>query len=233
MSAGLATRLRPITEEFPKCLLSVNGNQMLDLWLTSCLRAECFDTINVNVHHCPNIVTGWLKTWKEKAIKIFGKKASDSVIVIDETTKLLGTAGTLFWHGDTSKSIFMAYTDTYSKEMFLGIGKMAKRWKDNPDNAIAGLITFNVPPDRSAGSMEVDKLRMIQSFKEKDGTGIVGWAGMMFARKEFYNELTRHDFDLARDVFPRLNGRMLAFEHVSAYDIGRGIEEYEHLNASV
>lgn len=233
MSAGLATRMRPLTTEFPKCLLRVKGTEMLDMWLSACVKAEAFERVFVNVHHCPQMVFEWLTKWKRLASKKFGRKSAAAVETIDETTKLLGTAGTLFWHGDTAQDFFLAYTDTYSQEMMRKLPVFAGMWADNPDKALAGLVTFNPPADGSCGMMEVDRFRTITNFVEKGGDGIVGWAGMMFGKPEFYDQIRREDFDLARDVFPRLSGKLIAFQHVDAYDIGRGIEEYEHFNAKV
>jgi NDP-sugar pyrophosphorylase family protein len=232
MSAGLATRLRPITSQFPKCLLTVKGTAMLDMWITACIRSMSFERVFVNIHHCPDIVIQWLEKYKRRCHKTFGKKNVEKICVIDETTKLLGTAGTLFWHGDTAQDFFMAYTDTFCYELFARLDMSCRIWSENPADALAGLVTFDLPKDRSAGSIEVDGMRVIRDFSEKGKHGLVGWAGMMFGRKEFFNELRQEDFDLARDVFPRLCGRMVALQHVAAYDIGRGIEEYEQLNVS-
>lgn len=232
-AAGVAMRLRPITEKYPKCLLTVNGVEMLDYWIGSCLQAQAFEKIFVNVHHCPEIMESWIAKYKKRAAKSFGADAARGITLIDETSKLLGTAGTLFWHGDADKDFFSVYTDTYSHAVFRDLGKMTRNWKDNPDNPLAGLITFNLPPDGSAGAVEADFMGGIKSFTEKKGEGLVGWAGMMFAKGSFINEIKREDKDLAWDVLPRLCGKIRVLAHVDAYDIGRGLEEYEHANSKV
>ena len=106
-------------------------------------------------------------------------------------------------------------------------------WKDNPDNPIAGLVSFNNPEDKSAGGMELDNIGTIIRFSEKSSNGLVAWAGMMFCRKDFINQIRIEDKDLARDVFPRLCGRMAVISHVEAYDIGRGVEEYEQAHRKI
>ena len=221
--------MRPITKNFPKCLLPIKGIPILEIWLIVCLRENSFNKIFVNIHHCPEIIFSWIENWKKRELKTYGKEVIDSIKIIDESSKLLGTAGTLFWHGDVSDDFFLAYTDTHSNEMFNTLHALAKRWKENPDPPIAGLITFPVPDDGSAGTMEVDQFKTVQNFKEKGIGGMVGWAGMMFGSKEFFKYIQKEDFDLARDVLPRMNGKIMALEHVQAYDIGRGLEEYEHI----
>ncbi len=232
MAAGLAVRLRPITESYPKCLLRVRGGSpMLEHWLCSCLAAGAFENIFINVHHCADKVEDWIAKFKVRAERLYGKKSVQSIKIIDETAGLLGTAGTLFWHADTTEDFFMAYTDTFSSAVFHDLGTMAKNWRDNPDNPLAGLITFNLPKDGSAGAIEADFMGTVQSFHEKGKTGLVGWAGMMFARKDFMNHILKEDKDLARDVFPRLCGRIRVLAHVEAYDMGRGVDEYEFIKS--
>jgi len=33
LTAGLGTRLRPLTNDLPKCLLSLGGKPLLEIWL--------------------------------------------------------------------------------------------------------------------------------------------------------------------------------------------------------
>ena len=49
-AAGLGTRLRPITNTIPKCLVPINGVPLLELWLRECERARV-EAVLVNTHY--------------------------------------------------------------------------------------------------------------------------------------------------------------------------------------
>ena len=49
LAAGLGTRLRPLTDEMPKCLLPVCGKQLLEIWL-DLLGKHGVDEVLVNTH---------------------------------------------------------------------------------------------------------------------------------------------------------------------------------------
>jgi len=55
LAAGTGSRLRPITDHTPKCLLPIGGTPLLDLWLDALHRAEV-DEVLVNLHYLPHLV---------------------------------------------------------------------------------------------------------------------------------------------------------------------------------
>ena len=50
LAAGLGTRLRPLTDHTPKCLVEVGGRALLDIWLDA-LAGVGVDEVLVNTHH--------------------------------------------------------------------------------------------------------------------------------------------------------------------------------------
>lgn len=219
MCAGVAERLRPVTEKFPKCLLPIAGSPILEAWLDAIRKSGEFETVWVNVHHCADQI--------EKFVDGYAERFKMDIRIIDERSKLLGTAGTLFWHADQTEDFMVAYSDTYSNGfMNGGIKKAVRNWKENPDPPLAGIVTFSIPEDGSAGAVEMDAIGNVTSFTEKSTKGLVAWAGIMLCRGKFINEIKMEDKDLARDVLPRLCGRICAIAHVDAYDIGRGLDQY-------
>ncbi len=50
LAAGLGTRLRPITDTTPKCLVEIAGRPLLDIWLDALAKAGVHEVL-VNTHH--------------------------------------------------------------------------------------------------------------------------------------------------------------------------------------
>jgi mannose-1-phosphate guanylyltransferase len=60
LAAGVGSRLRPITDTTPKCMLAIGGEPLLDIWLDAFGRAGV-DEVLVNLHHLPDVVRNHLK----------------------------------------------------------------------------------------------------------------------------------------------------------------------------
>lgn len=60
LAAGLGTRLRPITDRVPKCLVKVQGKPLLDYWL-DILLTNGIDRVLVNTHYLPGAVNTYVK----------------------------------------------------------------------------------------------------------------------------------------------------------------------------
>ncbi|MGZ4842394.1 MAG: sugar phosphate nucleotidyltransferase, partial [Candidatus Angelobacter sp.] len=49
LAAGNGSRLRPLTDSVPKCLLPIRGVPLLEIWLNNCKAAGITDVL-VNAH---------------------------------------------------------------------------------------------------------------------------------------------------------------------------------------
>ena len=99
LAAGLGTRLRPLTDRVPKCLVEIGGRPLLDIWLDA-LASAGVDEVLVNVHHLHHLV-------EEHVAARAGRPPF--VRVVHEPT-LLGSAGTLRANRDfvDGESFFLA-----------------------------------------------------------------------------------------------------------------------------
>ena len=83
LAAGLGSRLRPITNHIPKCLVPIDGKPLLSYWLDALFGAG-IDSILINVHYLSDQVTAFVTSRSDR----------DRITIVEERT-LLGTAATL------------------------------------------------------------------------------------------------------------------------------------------
>ena len=83
LAAGIGSRLRPITDTIPKCMVAIDGRPLLDIWLDA-FAAAGVDEVLVNLHHLPDVVRDHLAA----------RTGLPAVRMVFEP-QLLGSAGTL------------------------------------------------------------------------------------------------------------------------------------------
>ncbi len=85
VAGGLATRMRPITEEIPKCLIDINGKPLIQHQLEFFKKHDMKDIIFC-VAHLADKVKDYFKD---------GKKFGLNIQYVQETKELMGTAGSV------------------------------------------------------------------------------------------------------------------------------------------
>ena len=222
-------RLWPITEDVQKCMLPVGGKPMLEWWLDAVFESECFDRVYVNLHYKAADVNKWLSLYCDKNKK--------NVYRIDESIRLLGTAGTLFYHAEIGQSYMTAYTDMFSKAILIGgrLPRLASEWERHGGRFDAGLVPFDPPDDNSTGRIEADKDGKVIGFEEKPkhSRRLPAWSGVMFGKAESLELLNSGDKDIARDFLPKLVRKSVMLSKIDGYDIGRGQGAYESIKSSI
>ncbi|MBN2423906.1 MAG: nucleotidyltransferase family protein [Calditrichaceae bacterium] len=84
LAAGIGSRLRPLTDTRPKALIEINGVTLLERTISG-LKSFGIGEIIINVHHFPELITGFLKQ----------KNYFDIRIEISAEPRLLDTGGGL------------------------------------------------------------------------------------------------------------------------------------------
>ena len=56
LAAGVGSRLRPVTDRTPKCMVPIGGRPLLDIWLDAFGRAGVGEVL-INLHHLPEVVS--------------------------------------------------------------------------------------------------------------------------------------------------------------------------------
>jgi mannose-1-phosphate guanylyltransferase len=212
LAGGLGTRLRPLTETTPKCLIPVAGRPMLDYWLDA-LEAAGIREALLNTHHLRDKV----KTWLDAA-------NSSRTLRITEAyeAELLGSAGTVAanpgW-ADDADTILVIYADNLSTIDLADFMAFHRAHEDPMSMAL-----FHAPNPKACGIATLDAARRVTAFVEKPDVpeSDLANAGLYLLDAEAWREVAGMDaFDFGFDVLPRFVGRMRGYVHPGYHrDIG-------------
>lgn len=199
LAAGQGTRLRPITDKLPKCLVPIDGVPMLKIWLEICRRAGVQEVM-VNLHAHAQSVRSWL-----------GTNACGLRVRLAEEKTLLGSAGTLLANRDwvaSEKCFLILYADVLTNTSLSRL--MSAHAERNP-TATLGL--YQVSDPSRCGIVRFNDQMVVQEFVEKPAQPHSRWAfsGIMVGTPELINWIPPHyPVDLGFHVLPRLVGQMVA-----------------------
>jgi mannose-1-phosphate guanylyltransferase len=216
LAAGIGSRLRPITDTVPKCMVPVGGQPMLDIWLDAFDRAGV-DEVLVNLHYLPDLVRHHLRA-----------RAGTPAVRTFFEPELLGSAGTLAANRDWvdgEEMFLVCYADNLT-DFDLSLLVQAHR----EHRAIATLTVFHSDRPSAGGVMELDMTGTVVGFEEKPANPVSDLvnAGMYVFHPDALDELGGPPpCDIGYDLLPRLVGRAKALP-VEGYftDIGT-IDAYE------
>lgn len=217
LAAGYGTRLKPITDTIPKCMVPINGKPMLKWWL------ELFEKNNVTE---VLINTHYLFEKVEEYINQYNKLNKIKVTLVYEET-LLGSGGTVKAQRDFVKdeeNFYICYADMITN---IDISKMMNLHKKN--NQILTMALFRTNNPKSCGIVNIDKNNIITEFVEKPThpKSNLANAGMYVANKKIFDYFPDKDnFDFGKDILPLLVGKMYGYEmNEYVLDVGT-IENY-------
>ncbi|MDD5657128.1 MAG: nucleotidyltransferase family protein [Elusimicrobia bacterium] len=194
LAAGLGTRLKPLTDKVPKCLLPVGGRPMLHWWLRALEKAGVREVL-LNTHH-----------HREQVEEFVGKSDHGPRIRLFHEPRLLGSAGTLAANRAFAADgdFWIAYADTL---VAADLGGLLRLHELRRPPLTLGL--FKAPEPRACGIVELDADGRVLSFEEKPARprSDLACAGVFLASARFWEAVPGGAGDLGRDVVPRLTGR--------------------------
>jgi len=199
LAAGLGTRLRPLTQQTPKCMLRVGGQPLLELWLGKLHRAGV-DEVLVNLHHRPEVVTAYL-----------ARRDGPPAVRTSFEPQLLGSAGTLLAHRDwvEGDELFLAcYADNLT-DFHLARLVDAHLAHGGP----ATIAVFQAHDPKAAGIVEVDNDGRVTAFTEKPQhpTSDLANAGMYVFSPSVLDYLQGPPpIDIGYHLLPKLVGKARA-----------------------
>jgi len=213
LAAGIGTRLRPLTDTTPKCLVEINGAPLLGRWLET-LNSLGANEIVVNTHYLPAMVNDFIASHPLKEI-----------VRINHEHELLGTAGTLRRHSDflSQNGGIVIHADNYCLADF---SKFLYSHRNRPKHCVMTMMTFNTDDPQSCGIVEIDRMGIVIAFHEKISNPPSSRAnGAIYAlAPEFFEtvDVNNQDYnDISKDLMPLLVGKIFT-HHVSEplIDIG-------------
>jgi mannose-1-phosphate guanylyltransferase len=213
LAAGLGTRLRPITDTIPKCLVRIDGTPLLDIWLEQLAGAGVHEVL-VNLHHLPDLVREHLAQNPHPV----------TVRTVHEAT-LLGSAGTLLENRDfvAGEDMFLAINADNLTDFDLRLLVDTHR----TSGGLATLALFRAPDPRICGIVEL-RDGVVASFEEKPEhpRGDLANAGL-YAFGPDVIDLVRGPLprDIGRHLLPELVGRARGVSIGDAYFADIGTQE--------
>ena len=216
LAAGVGSRLRPLTDRIPKCLVPINGHPLLFYWLTLFER-NGIDEVLINVHHLPELV-----------MEFITENKFDLKIHTVHEDVLLGSAGTIrnnFDFVSQEEAFLICYGDNLTT---INLARMIEYHLSKRPLLTLGL--FHTDNPRACGIAEIDEQNTVINFVEKPAqprSNLAG-AGIYIASPEIEHYLPDHfPSDFGYEVLPQLIGKMQGFLiHEYFMDIGT-MDNYE------
>ena len=200
LAAGEGTRLRPLTNSIPKCMVPIRQQPLLEIWLELC-SVSGIDEVLINLHSHADAVREFVDK------RDYGL----SVQLFDEP-QLLGSAGTIAANRrwvESEPCFWVFYTDVLTN---MNLGKMLAFHRNAKAAATLGL--YEVPNPSECGIAKLDDAHRICSFTEKpkQPEGNLAFSGVMIGTAEVFDVIpSAVPSDLGFQVFPRLVGRMAGY----------------------
>ena len=204
LAAGMGTRLRPLTDRIPKCLVTIGGTPLLDFWLDMLVGAG-IERILINTH--------WLSERVEDHVAACRHRHQIDLV---HENSLLGTAGTILanraYFG--AGPLLVAHADNLTD---FDVIRFLRAHERRPAGCAFTMLAFQTDSPRSCGILELDSGNIVQGFHEKvaNPPGTLANAAAYVIGPEVVSHidsLGRPVVDFSTEVIPYFVGRILAVE---------------------
>lgn len=203
LAAGFGTRLRPLTDSVPKCLVEIHGRPLLGYWLDLLLPAGV-QRVLINTHYLPDAVRRFVdqSPWR------------DRIDLVHEEV-LLGTGGTILknrsYFGD--ESFMVVHADNLSR---FDVAAFIDRHARRTQGIELTMMTFETDDPRSCGIVEENSSGIVGAFHEKvanpPGTRANGAVYILAPSVvEHMASLNKEFVDLSTEVLPHFLGHIQTF----------------------
>jgi mannose-1-phosphate guanylyltransferase len=210
LAGGHGTRLRPLTDSVPKCLVPIRGKPLLDIWLDLCAQSGITEIL-MNLHAHSQRIEDHLK-----------HNSSPLTVRVVHEERLLGSAGTIAANRDwigSDAAFWVLYSDVLTNTDLRRMSEFHYR-----HGSIATLGLYQVPDPSRCGVAITDDAGVVVAFEEKPQNPRSDWVftGLMVASAEIFDLIPDCvPADIGFHVLPRLLGKLRAYPiHDYLLDIG-------------
>lgn len=222
LAAGLGTRLRPLTETIPKCLVPINGRPLCDYWFGLC-EAHGIEEVLMNTHHLPGPVREYVQ----------GLRRDLRIHLVHEET-LLGSAGTVRENAgfvEDEDAFLVIYADNLSN---VDLGRLCRFHASHGAPVTMGLFRTAYPSQCGIATLDPDGRVLEFVEKPENPKSDLANAGIYVCNRDTIADIPCEGpaVDYGRDVLPLYTGRMYGLP-LECYhlDIGNG-ESYAEAQAT-
>ena len=213
LAAGFGTRLKPLTDTIPKCLVPIQGKPLLQGWLDRLSNAGIGPFL-INTHYL------------SEKVKVFIEKSSyKNDVTIKHEQTLKGTAGTLIGNKDffDGKDGLLIHADNYCLENF---SEFLAEHNQRPAECLITMMVFSTDEPSLCGIVEVDDRGVVIGIHEKIQNPPGNLAnGAVYVLSSKFIAMIDKEFsnasDFSTEVLPRLVGKIFTYQtHKTFLDIG-------------
>lgn len=213
LAAGMGTRLRPLTDQVPKCLMKIGGKPLLEIWLEKLFEAN-IESVLINTHYLSSQVVDFVA--KSKYCKY---------ISIAHEPELLGTAATLiknvsFFDGQDG---LLIHADNYCTA---NIKEFIDEHGKRPKSCEISMMTFLTDEPKECGIVSVNSKKIVVEFEEKSDApkgNLANGAVYILSPKAQYEIKKNSPFavDFSAEILNKFINRIYSYENIGLHiDIG-------------
>ncbi len=217
LAAGYGTRLKPLTDTIPKCMVPIHGQPMLGWWF-DLFRSHGVTEVLVNTHYLPETVRGYLKAYNDRNTGLRAYETYEPV--------LLGSGGTVRGNRDFvrgEKDFLICYADNLTDADLTAFRLCHERHQ-----APLTMALFHTNQPSQCGIASLDVQGRIVRFEEKPANpkSDLANAGLYIANQQIFDFMDpqKETLDFGKDVLPKLVGEMVGWP-VEGYLIDMGTPE--------
>lgn len=216
LAAGFGTRLKPMTDHLPKCLVLINDIPLLEWWFRLFEEHRIYEVL-INTHYLADQVQDYVDQHNRSASPV-------KVRIFHEET-LLGSGGTIRANQDfigNDQDFLICYADNLTNVNLSSL--IDKHHRDQP---LLTMALFRTSVPKECGIAKLDDQGRIIEFIEKpqQPQSNLANAGIYIADRAIFTFFPPAPFiDFGKDILPLLVNKMNGYE-ITDYLIDIGTPE--------